>query len=307
MYKFSSPSQADTQAYLALTLRVGLASVFIIGGIAKLERLLTASKAQGIVDQYTGALGYINETFMAFLFSGNFPDFITPWSFLTVLSAFELISGLMLLAGLMVRPLCLIWVPLLWSFVFSLPVVTTPGFIPPEATYTSPALFVQIRDVALSGLFAVLYNLGSGARSVDAAYGLPVARGINWDPLAYLMRISLALIFVIGGAFHGFHKVMTFGAPAIILLMIGFGLIAGIGVWWFAAAAVAVIGWYMITKLGVASSVLGYANSIKREIALLLGSGIIAYAGGGRLFTAHGLLQSLRDGWLTYARNPMKS
>ncbi len=52
-----SPRDADVQARLALALRVGLGLVFIIGGVAKLSRLLSVSKAQGIVDEYVGPLG----------------------------------------------------------------------------------------------------------------------------------------------------------------------------------------------------------------------------------------------------------
>lgn len=91
-----SPRDVGVQAQLALVLRVGLGVMFIIGGIAKLARLLSVSRAQGIVDEYVGPLGYINQTFLDWMFSGQLPAFVTPWSFLTVLSAFELVSGMML-------------------------------------------------------------------------------------------------------------------------------------------------------------------------------------------------------------------
>ena len=102
---FADPSIAAGSALIAFALRVGLGAVFIAGGIAKLERLLTPMKAKGIVDQYVGPLGYINQTFLDWLFAKSSGMVLTPWNFLTALSAFELISGVMLVAGLMVPPL----------------------------------------------------------------------------------------------------------------------------------------------------------------------------------------------------------
>jgi uncharacterized membrane protein YphA (DoxX/SURF4 family) len=64
MFTFANPQSSSAQAQIALALRVGLGLVFIAGGIAKLERLLTPMKAKGIVDQYVGPLGYINQTFL---------------------------------------------------------------------------------------------------------------------------------------------------------------------------------------------------------------------------------------------------
>ncbi|MEO1104120.1 MAG: DoxX family protein, partial [Pseudomonadota bacterium] len=248
--KAPEPDDA-TRAHLALTLRIGLGTVFVIGGIAKLRRLLDPALAEGIVSQYMGSLGYINDTFQQLLFSGALPGFVTPWSFLTLLSAFELVAGAMLVAGLLVRPLALFWSVFIWSFIFSLPVVTTPGVVPEETTYSSPALFVQVRDVALSGLFVALYLLGAGSRSVDAGvYGLPRTVGHGWDGPAALMRYSLAVMFLVGGVFHGFHKIPTFDTPALVLVVVGLGLAAGVGPRIFAAGAVAVMVWYMAGKLG---------------------------------------------------------
>ena len=297
----AQPNSHVTQSRIALALRIGLGSVFVIGGLAKLERLLTATKAKGIVDEYVGPLGYINQTFLDWLFASSLGTWLSPWSFLTALSAFELISGLMLLAGLLVRPLAVFWALLLWSFVFSLPVVTTPGVKPQAATYMSPAEFVQIRDIALSGFFFVLYNLGAGARSLDAdRFGLPAALCRDWDGLGLLLRLSLGAVFLVGGLFAGYNKITTFGMPGVLLAVVGAGLMAGVGVRWFAAAAVAVLLWFIASKIASASSVIGYFNSVKREFGLLAAAGILAVVDGGRWFTADKAIGACRTTWAIY-------
>lgn len=83
------------------------------------------------------------------------------------LSTFELLSGVALVAGFLVRPLALFYGFLLWSFVIALPTHTVPGVGIETKTYMAPAILVQIRDITLSGLMFVLYNLGAGARSLD--------------------------------------------------------------------------------------------------------------------------------------------
>ncbi len=289
-------------AQIALALRVGLGLVFISGGIAKLERLLTPAKYKGIVDQYVGPLGYINQTFLDWLFASPLGAVLTPWNFLTALSAFELLAGVMLVAGLMVRPLALLWAFLLWSFVVSLPVVTTPGVSLTAKTYMSPAEFVQIRDIALSGLFFVLYNLGPGARSLDHAwYGLPETLGRDWEPLALLTRLSIGAPFLIGGLFAGYDNVVTWGMPSVLLAAIGAGLIAGVGARGFAVAAAAVMIWFMAVKLGGATSVIGWFNAVKREFAILAAAGIVAWVGGGRMFTVDKSFEALASWWAIYA------
>jgi uncharacterized membrane protein YphA (DoxX/SURF4 family) len=298
----ADPSRPDTRADLALALRVGLGLVFVIGGLAKLERLLTPSKAPAIVAEYVGPLGYINTTFLTWLFDGPLGLVLTPWLFLTKLSALELVCGLMLIVGLMVRPLALFWAFLLWSFVFSLPVVTTPGVdLGGVATYRSPAEFVQIRDIALSGMFFALYRLGAGSRSVDAdVYGLPAARNDAYDPIGLLLRLSLGAVFLVGGFFAGHDKIVTYGMPGPLLAVIGIGLVAGVRVRLFAAAAVAVLVWFMLVKLGGATSVLGYTNGIKREAGLLAAAGVLAAVGGGRLFTVDLVPAALAAWWQVY-------
>ena len=73
-----------------LILRVGLGALFVIGGISKLSQLLDPSREAAILASYWGGTGYVNAFFNDFLFSS---EIITPWFFLTSLSAFELVSG----------------------------------------------------------------------------------------------------------------------------------------------------------------------------------------------------------------------
>ncbi len=308
MLSTPNPDSIVTQRYAALVLRAGLGIVFLAGAVAKLERLLAPDKAKGIIDDYIGPLGYINQTFLDWLFASPLGSVLTPWNFLTTLSAFELVSGVFLIAGLMVRPLSIVWAFLLWSFVVSLPVVTTPGIHPASATYMSPAELVQVRDIALSGFFFVLYNLGSGAFSLDGTrFGLPESMEREWDPLGLLLRLSLAAVFIIGGFFAGYSKIVTFGMPAVSLAAIGIGLAAGIGVRFFAAAACAVLLWFLAAKIGAAPGVIGYFNSVKREFALLAAAGVLTAVGGGRLFVighAHKGLASWCDVYFSRKRAP---
>ena len=184
----------------ALVLRSGLGLVFLIGGISKLSLLLNSATHDGMVANYMGTSGYINELFQQYLFTGAIGGIITPSLFLTSLSTFELLSGIALLAGLMVRPLALIYGFLLWSFVFSLPVMTVPGIDIGVKTYTSPAIFVQIRDIALSGMMFVLFNLGAGYKSIDSKFITP-PNTVNWNVLGLLLRLSLGLMFIVSGFF----------------------------------------------------------------------------------------------------------
>ncbi len=269
----------------ASLLRIGLGIVFIIGGFNKLSQLLDPERTNAIVGSYTGGKGYINEFFMNFLFSGN--SFMTPWGFLTALSTFELISGVALVIGLMVRPLALIYAFLLWTFVFSLPVVTTPGVESNINTYTSPAMFVQIRDIALSGFMFVLLILGSGRYSADSVI---MTNGVNtehanWENLGLLLRLSLAAPLIIGGLFGGYAQIATFATYQPILFLLGALLIAGIRSREAAAAVVLVMLWFMFTKLNMDKSVIANLNGFKREFAFIAAALVIVLRGSGSAYT----------------------
>lgn len=297
MGTFANSPSAKAEGWAALMLRVGVGLVFVIGGAAKLSKLLgEPASRDALVSSYTGTSGYINQFFLDYLFTGRFGDFLSPSLFLTTLSWFELLSGLMLIAGLAVRPLSLIYGFLVWSFVMALPVVTVPGLSTEISTYRSPAMLVQIRDIGLSGMMFTLFNLGAGAFSLDRRYRLedpqrPIA---SWDCLGLLLRLSVAVILLVGGAFAGFDHIQSFATAGWILLLLGVVLAGGTGARVAGALTVAVMAWYMIGKVSLAKSLLDNLNGIKREFAIGAAAGVLAWLGGGHAFTFEGVAARLR-------------
>ncbi len=278
----------------AMVLRIGLGLVFVIGGWNKLYQLLDPSTEAAILASYMGTSGYINQFFTDYLFSGALGNVLTPWLFLTTLSAFELVSGFMLVAGLLVRPLSLIWALLLWTFVFSLPVVTTPGVDALVKTYTSPALFVQIRDIGLSGLFFMLYNLGSGRLSLDEKLNTGVAilernHLKEWNEMGLLLRVSLALPFLIAGFFHGLDYIQTFKLPAFISLVLGIAILAGVQTRIIGGAVALAMIYYIFQKLNIDKSFIANLNGFKRELGFLAAGIVLLHAGGGSYYTPKAL------------------
>lgn len=275
----------------ATILRVGIGLVFIIGGYNKLSQLLDPDRTAAIVGSYTGGKGYINDFFMNYLFADS--SWLSPWGFLTALSTFELISGVALVAGLMVRPLALIYAFLLWTFVFSLPVVTTPGVETTVSTYTSPAMFVQIRDIALSGFMFTLLILGSGRFSLDnkvLTNGVN-SESVNWDNLGLLLRLSLAAPLVIGGLFGSFANIATYATFQPLLLGLGVLLIVGIKVREVAVVTFLVMLWFIANKLSIEKSVIANLNGFKREFAMLGVCIVMAARGGGNAYTPIDLIR----------------
>ncbi|MFQ5534439.1 MAG: DoxX family protein [Sphingomonadales bacterium] len=296
MVKMSEILKAETRDWGALILRVGLGLVFVIGGANKLGQLLNAATHDGLVAKYTGAAGYINGFFLDFLFSGRFGDWLSPSAFLTALSSFELISGILLVVGLAVRPLSLIYAFLLWTFVMSLPVATTPGIAVDVSTYQSPAMLVQIRDIGLSGMMFVLFNLGAGIHSLDRRLGFEdTDREIaGWDNLGLLLRLSVGVIMIVGGAFAGGDHIQSFATSGWILLLLGVLLVSGHGVRLAGGAVIGVMLWYMAAKLDLDKSLIGNLNGIKREFAIMAAAGLLVWRGGGGRFTFVGLIRSVQ-------------
>ena len=295
LMKYQNLDTNDTMnAYTALALRIGIGLVFVFGGWNKLSKLIDPATQSALVDSYMGTAGYINTFFANYLFSTE--SLLTPWSFLTLLSAFELLSGLMLLAGLLVRPLALIYAFLVWTFVMALPVVTTPGVDPASKTYLAPAILVQIRDITLSGLLFALFNLGSGAYSLDERiFGKNVHNAqAKWEHIGLLIRLSLAVMLLVGGFFAGMANIKSFGIPGLILIIVGFAMlveknsarVAGF-------ALVAMMLFYMGSKLTLDKTLVGNLNAIKREFAFLAGGLVLGLRGGENLYTAVSLMQRI--------------
>lgn len=248
----------------ATLLGVGLGLVFVIGGLAKLKLLLGPVAAHdGMVAQYLGSAGYINTVFQQYLFAGN-----------------------ALIAGIFIRPLSLLYGFLLWTFVIALPTNTVPGVSLSVETYTAPAILVQMRDIALSGMMFVLFNLGAGKASLDRRL-FPHQSRISWDTLGLLLRFSLAMVFIVGGFFGGFSHIANFASNQWLLALIGVALIFGDAkvVRGAAALAIAVFLWFMLHKLNLDKSVLANLNGFKREFALFGAAAGLLMLGGGTAFT----------------------
>lgn len=275
----------------ALVLRVGLGCVFVIGGWNKLSQLIDPQREAALVGTYMSPHGYINQFFADYLFTGRFGDWLTPWVFLTTLSTFELTAGLALIAGLLARPLALVFGFMLWSFVFALPVATAPGIAVTVDTFTAPAMLVQIRDIALSGMMFVLFNLGAGALSADGKlFGTSAERQTpDWNSLGLLLRLSIAAPMLVGGAFAGLPGIQSFATPGLILLAAGALLASGTAVRLVGIAVAAVMIYYIGHKVNVDASLIANLNGFKRELAFLAAGAVLAVAGGGHKFTVAAL------------------
>jgi len=284
-------------ATVAMAIRLGMGALFIAGGWNKLSKLLFPGSSEQLVASYTSTTGYINEFFMVWLFGPG--SILTPWAFLTTLSTFELITGIMLVAGLLVRPVALIYAFLLWSFVIALPVVTTNGIDPGVKTYMAPAILVQMRDVALSGMMFALYGLGSGHNALDRRlFGDVALKSVmDWETAGVLLRLSLASVFIVGGAFAGMPNIKSFLEPGFILVAIGVAMLWGGTVSRYAAiAACVVLIIYMFNKIGFSKGLVGSLNAIKREIALFAVAVVISMRGSGVLWGVPDVWQRMLSG-----------
>jgi len=295
-------------ATAAMIIRLGMGALFIAGGWNKLSKLLFPGSSEQLVASYTSTTGYINEFFMVWLFSPG--SILTPWAFLTTLSAFELITGIMLVAGLLVRPIALVYAFLLWSFVIALPVVTTNGVDPGVKTYMAPAILVQMRDVALSGMMFVLYGLGSGRIALDRQlFGDAAQRPVmDWEAAGVLLRLSLASVFLVGGAFAGMPNIKSFLEPSFILVAVGVAMLWGGTVSRYAAvAACAVLLVYMFNKIGFSKGLVANLNAVKREIALFAVALVISMRGSGVLWGVWDIWQRMRSGILATRKNAVRA
>jgi uncharacterized membrane protein YphA (DoxX/SURF4 family) len=288
----SNPTTHNLWANGPLILRIGLGLVFVIGGLNKLSQLLNPALQDKILTSYWGASGYVNQFIVDVIFE---PLQISHWWFLTSLSTFELLSGIALIVGFAVRPLSFFYGFLLWTFVIALPVITVPGIEVSLKTYTAPALLVQIRDVALSGMMFVLYNIGAGAYSLDnRLFGVPNASNEpNWNALALLLRISIALPLGIGAVFYGMPNISSFATTPWILLPIAIFIAGNVGLRYAAIALMLIMFWYMAQKFNLEKSMIGNLNGFKREFAFIAGGAVLALFGGGVSHSFNSLLTAV--------------
>ncbi len=289
----AGPSQLSLQniSLIALILRFGIGSVFIVGGWWKLSRALDPDRAAALTSRYLAPNGYINEFFQSYLFADG-P--LTPWAFMTALSGFELFAGVALFLGIFVRPLAIIFALLMWSFVAALPVVTTPNQVLTDATYLTPALIVQIRDISLSGFCFALATVGSGKFSLDHTLfgrGSVTVSG-GWASLGLLMRLSVGIVFLAGGFFFGLDHVKSWIGFPMISIAIGAVLLSGHAVRFAAIAAFLVLSIYCFGKLDLAKSVWDNLNAIKREFAFLAACALLVRFSGGDAFQIGSLFRN---------------
>lgn len=109
------------------------------------------------------------------------------------------------------------------------------------STYLAPALLVQIRDVALSGLMFALHRMGPGRWSLDhRLFGVaPLRPGVSRDSIGLLLSLSLASVFLVGGVFHGMDSIQSFASGPLLLIALGVAMASGHGARWVGLAAAA--------------------------------------------------------------------
>ncbi len=289
----STLSQNDADN-AALTLRLGIGSVFIVGGWWKLQRAIDADRADALVAKYTASSGYINSFFQDYLFADGF---LSAWGFLTLLSSIELLAGIALVAGFLVRPIAIVFGLLMWSFVAALPVMTVPGAEANAKTFLTPALIVQIRDIGLSGMCFALAALGSGAASLDQRFmgGGASSPVTSWSGLGLLLRLSLAVPFLAGGFFFGLDHVKSWIGSPLLLIAIGLVLASGHFVRIAAASALLVLVTYSLSKIGFDKSLWDNLNAIKREFAFIALAALLIRFSGGQAFRLMDMVSTPRE------------
>lgn len=294
----NSPSSTIISAHadlVALSLRVGLGSVFVIGGWWKLSRAIDPERSGSLVQKYFASDGYINAFFTQYLFEGPLGEVFSPLMFLTALSTFELVAGTALIAGLFVRPLSFIYAFLLWAFVIALPVSTVSVAVGDVDTHLSPALLVQARDIGLSAMFFALFSLGSGRWSLDRRFfrrGYLKKDPVSWDAKGLLLRLGVAFVFLTGGLFAGYGHIKTYVDMPLLLLALGIFLISGHFVRLAAAGTGVIVLWFIVTHIDFDVSFWNNLNGVKREIAYVAAAGVLLVVGGGTSFRPGALLSS---------------
>ena len=129
----------------------------------------------------------------------------------------------------------------------------------------------------------------------------------DWNNLGLLLRLSLALPLLVGGAFAGLDHIQSFAATPWLLVPLGVLIAAGAGGVSGRAASLAtalVMLWFMATRVSLDATLIANLNAFKREFALLAAAGVLAYAGGGARFSWRGAVSALRPPSPATARAP---
>ena len=127
---------------------------------------------------------------------------------------------------------------------------------------------------------------------------------MSWDVAGVLLRLSTAVVLIVGGLFAGMPNIKTFVEPGIILFALGLMLLwGGRAARYAAGVTCAVLLIYMLGKIGVDKGLLGSLNAVKRELALFAGAFVIAARGCGELWTATDVARRMNDGFTAAVAN----
>ena len=233
-----------------------------------------------------GESGLLTQVLTPGLFeAGGLGTYLTPALALEIASYFCFAAGAALILGLLVRVFSFLFaliyfVPWIISLIEAVPFVFNIGDFGSLAAST-----LTIRDVSMSLLFLVLFNLGSGAMSLDFKIGLPgTGPGrVRWDAVAIKIRLPLAFLFLGAAASD-----LTFGVPVYytfpyLTLAIGVVIFFGLAPRLSGALALGVIGWHLWVVLVQVSSFGAAMDVVLPEAPFVAAAIVFMLAGGGDL------------------------
>jgi uncharacterized membrane protein YphA (DoxX/SURF4 family) len=132
----------------------------------------------------------------------------------------------------------------------------------------------------------VLFNLGAGSYSIDSRFSQHSVQ-IQSATVSLLLRLSLAVVFLVAGIFNGYANIQSFASASIILIPIGVLLLLGSNtvVRYVGMAVIVTMGWFILQKFSIDKTLIQNLNGFKREFALLAAGVALAYLGGGERYT----------------------
>jgi hypothetical protein len=113
-----------------------------------------------------------------------------------------------------------------------------------------------------------------------------------------LLRLSVALPLLVGGAFAGYGHIQTFGVPAPVLIVLALPLLLNVGVRAAGVGVMALVLWFSLQEFDLGRSLIANMNAFKREFAFFAAGVVLALVGGGRSFS----IVRLREGWQNLIR-----